>query len=201
MFNTFRSLPKQLYVAFSGGADSTFCLHYLLEKGHKVTAVHYQHDADNSKEEFEHVIKHCKEYNVPYLVNVQFTSENGSKEEAWRIARYNFFHSLDTTVVIGANLDDAVEWYLLTTLLRGEGQYYEYANKNVVKPFFLHRKEKMLEYLNKNNISYFHDRTNDDENFCLRNKVRHNLVPAALMVQPGLYGLVRSKLISKNTSV
>ena len=115
-----------------------------------------------------------------------------SKEEDWRTARYKFFTSLDELVCTGHTLDDMVEWYLFTSLM-GEGRYMEYAHSNVVRPFICTKKSDILEYAIKHNISWLEDPSNKDANFAARNRIRYEILPAALKVNPGLYKTVSNR--------
>lgn len=191
-----RTIQKNSYVAVSGGVDSIVLLREIVCAGKAPKIVHFVHDDEYAKTELEFVTKLAEEYQLELVVGHQSRMTiTGSKEKIWRDERYKFFHSLDAKVYIGTNLDDAVEWYLMTCL-RGEGHFMEYANKNVEKPLMLTSKSDMYKYVNCHGLSWIEDPSNHDSSG-LRSKVRNELVPVVNKIDSGLSGMVRKNLIRK----
>lgn len=192
-----KTLPKQLAVAVSGGVDSTVLLHFL-RQNYQVTALHYVHDSDYAETEQAFVTGLCKQWSIPLVVERQPKNYQAgqSREAYWRAGRYQFFKSQSQTVCVGTNLDDAVEWYLFSCL-RGQGHYMEYANENVVKPLLTTTKEEIYQYAKDNSVPWIEDPSNINPEFCQRNLIRAELVPAALRVNPGLYSVVKKRIVEK----
>ena len=194
-----KRLPHTIYVAVSGGVDSVATLHFLKRK-HSVTVLHYVHDSDYAAEEHEFVRKLCELWQLPLIVGYQAKSPVvGSREQYWRNGRYEFFKQFDAPVIIGTTLDDAVEWYIFTCL-RGQGHYMNYQNDNVCKPFLTTRKQDLIDYALANNLEWIEDPSNTDIDFARRNRIRANLIPEICDIEPGIYGIVKKRIIEKTHS-
>ncbi len=197
--HVFRSLPKNVYVAVSGGVDSMVLLHFLQQKNHNVFATHYVHGNEYSDKEFEFVYNACEDMGITLSINIDPALQRDlkkSQEEQWRDDRYAYFKEIDGTVCTGHTLDDMVEWYLFTSL-HGEGRYMEYRHANIVRPFICTKKIDILEYAYKHKILHLEDPSNADVEFAARNRIRHEIMPAALKVNPGLYKTVQKKFEQK----
>jgi tRNA(Ile)-lysidine synthase TilS/MesJ len=73
----------------------------------------------------------------------------------------------------------------------------DYSHGNVVRPFLLERKETLLKILTDKQLAWYEDPSNTDVEFCKRNKVRHDLLPVALSVNPGLFTMIKRMAIEK----
>lgn len=174
-------------------------LHFLKRK-HSVTVLHYVHDSEYAAEEHEFVRKLCELWQLPLIVGYQAKSSVvGSREQYWRNGRYEFFKQFDAPVIIGTTLDDAVEWYIFTCL-RGQGHYMNYQNGNVCKPFLTTRKQELIDYALANNLEWIEDPSNTDIDFARRNRIRANLIPEICDIEPGIYGIVKKRIIEKTHS-
>lgn len=199
LFNP-KSIGNSPYVAVSGGVDSIVLLDYCVKQYENVTAVHYVHNhSEHSDKEVEFVTNHCSKIGVPIIIGVQTTPKPPpvSLEAHWRAGRMEFFSSLgtDCTILTGHNLDDAVEWYIFTCLT-GEGHYMPYRYKNVIRPLLLTTKSSLVSYATEHNLDWLEDPTNLD--LCrARNRIRHDIMPSALIVNPGLYTVVKKRLKEK----
>jgi tRNA(Ile)-lysidine synthase len=191
--NVVRTLPQNIYIAFSGGVDSVVLLHKALSKNKNVTLAFFHHGNDLAKDEQEFAIETANRLNIPIIIGKCNKELTGSKEKFWRDERYKFFNSLPDTVATGHHLDDVVEWYLLTCL-RGEGHYIPYNNKNVIRPLLLTSKNDILEYAIENNLKWFNDVSNTDPEFTYRNKIRLEILPKCLEINPGLYTTISNKI-------
>lgn len=198
----FKSLPKEVYVACSGGVDSVALALYLKNAGKDVHLVYYYHPEDsNAEAEFEWLVAFSKEYRfkeLHYTKEVFVSREGGSREMWWRENRLRWFDTFGV-VLTGHHLDDAVEWYLMTTFT-GEPHYMKYASKNTLKPFLLNKKADIVDWVKQKHpeLTWYTDATNNDAHFNRRNYVRKYIIPNALQVNPGLYKTIKNKLIEKN---
>lgn len=181
-----KTLPAHIGVAVSGGLDSLVALHWLNQR-RDVVAVHYIHDSEFAATEHEFVQKFCSEFNIVLITAKQTpSSQSGlSREEYWRNGRYEFFKSVPMPVCTGHTLDDAVEWYLFTSL-HGQGRYMEYSHANVVRPFLTTKKSDFRAHADKYALKWLEDESNSDVDFAVRNRIRHDILPLALQVNPGL---------------
>lgn len=200
--NILRNLgPKgtHYYAAFSGGVDSVVLVHVLLQKGYKLTLVNIDHLDDWSKKESVFTIETAERYGLDYLIrSITRVPEHGeSKEAIWSRERDYIFQHLDSPVVIGHNLDDAVEWYVMTSLGQGKAYIIDYKNRNILRPFILVKKKEIKAYAKKHKLKYLSDPTNADPEFNLRNKVRLSLLPEIMKVFPGVQTTVKKLLLKK----
>ena len=189
---------KKYYVAFSGGVDSVVLTHYLLQKGYNIILLNIDHLNDWSKIEKDFTIKFGVKYNLPcrlFSINRQpITGE--SKEAIWSKEREAIFQQLEYNVLTGHHLDDAVEWYVMTTLGQGKSYLLNYQNENIFRPLLLVKKEDIIEYAVKHNLDYLVDPSNLEDN-ALRNKVRLKLLPEITQVFPGIRKVVRKLILNK----
>lgn len=192
---TLKKLPSHIGVAVSGGVDSVVLLHFLIKTGRHVTAVHYVHDSEYAETEYQFVSKLCQRWSVPLTIGHQTPGDQtGGQEAYWRRGRYEFFDSLDgLTVCTGHTLDDAVEWYLFSSL-RGQGHFMNYQRASVVRPWICTNKQEIVDYATANGIEWLEDPSNACVKFATRNRIRHELIPVALQVNPGLYNTVRRRI-------
>ncbi len=116
-----------------------------------------------------------------------------SWEEHWRNERYSFLHSIEGPVVTGHNLGDAVETWIWGCL-HGVPQIMPYNNRNVIRPFLLTNKTDLLQWAGSD---WLLDEGNDDISFT-RNRIRHNIMPEALKVNPGIAKVIKRKLLERS---
>lgn len=197
-WNYTESVPETLYVACSGGVDSVAAA-AILNEWRNVTLLHFSHIDHAHTHELETVSELAYQLKVPLITSYQTqTQTTGNSEAQWRDARYNWFHSLDMPVATGHNLNDAVEWYMMTCL-RGRGEFMPHRNRNVVRPFLLTEKSSLVDYCRYRNLTWWEDPGNHSPEFSLRSRVRQNLVPTALDCEPGLKNMVKRRLVEKIT--
>lgn len=197
--NTFRTLPPQVGVAFSGGVDSVVLLHVLTLLKRDVTLYTYDHKLETSPQELEIARWYANLYELPLIVGElrDPVPKGESKEAYWSTKRNRWLSSFDIPICTGHHLNDAAEWYLMTSLGCGEGYLLNYSRGNIVRPLLIQSKESIVRYANNHNLKYLDDPTNDDVSFNKRNNVRHTLLPQVLEVFPGYLNTIRRKIIAK----
>ena len=178
-------------LAFSGGGDSTALFFLLLEHdiSFDIAIVDYG-VREQSKEEVRHAKELAKKHNKTCFVKTAPEFDNNFEANARKI-RYDFFQELIVThgydtLLTAHHLGDRLEWFLMQ-LCKGSGclelagmrMFEKRENYTLVRPLLKRSKEELLEYLHSNDISYFHDTSNDDESF-LRNRFRHNFATPLL---------------------
>jgi len=186
-------LPRELFVACSGGVDSVAALDFL-SNNHDVTILFFDHGTDTSREALNHVSVLAKKYDTGFLYgNVgRAKHDDESKEEYWRNERYKFFHSINGTVVTAHHLDDCVETWVWSSM-HGTGKIIPYANKNVIRPFRLTRKRDFELWANLKGVEHKEDDTNTDTCYT-RNYIRHEMMPHVLKVNPGIHKTIAKKV-------
>lgn len=187
-------LPRQLYVAVSGGLDSMVALDFL-RRAHHTVAVTFDHGSEYHVKASALVHDYCLKHDVSVIegrIKDIEKPKDLSLEEYWRDERYAFFHKFDGTLVTAHHLDDVVETWLWSSC-HGEGKLIPYANQNVIRPFRLTPKEELVRWADKHDVPYHEDLSNADTRF-MRNYIRHNMVKHAFHVNPGLHKVLRKKL-------
>lgn len=191
-------LDRTVYVGVSGGVDSMAVVDFLM-KNHKVNLMFFDHGNETSLEErrfledryapsIDHAGMNLEIGNITRLKN-----KSESWEEYWRVQRYEWFHSFDFPIITCHHLDDCVETWIFTSL-HGESRIIPYANRNVIRPFRLNRKTEFTNWCRNKNVPWVEDTSNEDTTY-MRNFIRHEIAPKALVVNPGIHKVVRKKVI------
>ncbi len=193
----FSKVPKDVYVAYSGGVDSSVLVHNLIKRKHNVCLLFVHHNTPWCDVELGFTKKTAEKYNIPYKVDrIPLFDKSTSKESFWSKHRNAIFQKMDKPVLVGHNLDDALEWYLMSTF-QGTTKLLNYQNRNVIRPLLTTEKDKIFEYAKLFNVEFIKDPTNDDAKFNMRNNVRLNLLPATHKCFPGLRTTVRRLIMEK----
>ena len=213
--------PKIL-VGVSGGADSIFLLHFLnLAKNifnFELIAVHINHKlrGEESEKDASFVEDFCKNLGVNYIVkNIKINSKNGIEEKA-RLERYKIFLDICKKYdikycALAHNADDNIETILMW-LIRGTGlsgaegipkaRFLDEEKKIVlIRPILEFFKKEILGFLDKNQIPFRIDKTNESNVF-VRNKIRNQLVPLLEKYNSKVKNHILnfSKIIAENNS-
>lgn len=181
-------------VACSGGPDS-MCLLSLVneiknELNLKIIVAHVNHKLRvESEEEKEMVENYSKENNLIFeLLEINKYTNNKFSEEDARKRRYDFFDELikkyNAKILLTAHHGDDLIETILMRLTRGSNLSgyigIKMINKNdeykILRPLLSTTKDNILDYLNKNNIPYRIDKTNEELEHT-RNKYRHYILP------------------------
>jgi tRNA(Ile)-lysidine synthase len=185
----------KLLIAFSGGPDSVFALHFFSKyrKKYKIQlmAVHFNHNlrAKESDQDELFCESFCEQLNIPvYTVQLDvksFSKKNKfSIEEAARKLRYKNLEELasdfDCSKIITAhNQSDNTETILLN-FFTGTG-YSGFTGipvkrENIIRPLLCISKQEILEYLNESKISSRVDSSNLKNDY-KRNFLRNKIIP------------------------
>jgi len=201
----YRLLPPDagVLVAVSGGADSTALVYLLCEASSRLGIqlaglAHFNHllrgAASDADERF------CQE--LAGRLGVRFEADRGdvraaarrrgtSVEDAGRQLRYEFFEEARertgaSHVAVGHTRDDQAETVLLN-LLRGAGTGglggMPARRGSIVRPLLDCTHRELVDWLAESGIPFREDETNRDRRF-LRNRVRHEILPALTAVVP-----------------
>jgi tRNA(Ile)-lysidine synthase len=115
-----------------------------------------------------------------------------NKEKVWSDLRYEYFSKFDFPIITCHHLDDCVETYIFS-MLRGFQSVIPYKRENVIRPFLLNEKVAFENWSKRKKVSFIQDESNFSTDYS-RNKIRHNIVPEALNVNPGLKTVVRKMI-------
>ena len=184
-------------VALSGGKDSVFLLHSLLNHRHElnieVCAINVEHGirGENSLKDTNFVINLCKNWGVTlkcYSVNSpEHAKLSGlSLENSARVLRYNCFkdaikNGFCDCVATAHHLSDNAET-LLFNLFRGSspagltGINQISDDGMIIRPILNATREEIDLYVKQNNLTFVTDETNECNDFT-RNYLRNQIIP------------------------
>jgi tRNA(Ile)-lysidine synthase len=121
-----------------------------------------------------------------------------SPEAYWREQRYTFLDKVardaDLPIVLGHQMGDCLEEYLICTLKRGYTGTIKYRRGDCIRPFRLWKREDILRYATEERVPFLEDPMNADIKY-LRSFVRFVLVPQVLKVNPGIWNIVERLII------
>ncbi len=186
---------ERILVAFSGGPDSVFALHFLKKFQNKykieISAVHFNHQlrGDESDIDEQFSKQFCEKLGVK-LFNIMLDVKKLAKakklsiEEAARKLRYQSIEKLCIEkkfdkVVTAHNLSDNTETVLLN-LLNGTSASgisgIPVRRGKIIRPILSVTKAEIMEYLAKCGIIYRVDSSNMSDDF-KRNYLRNRILP------------------------
>ncbi|MDP3580471.1 MAG: tRNA lysidine(34) synthetase TilS [Ignavibacteria bacterium] len=186
---------ERVLVAFSGGPDSVFALHFLkkFQKKYKIdlAAAHFNHQlrGKEADEDEKFAKEFCRKLGVEFFsakLNVKKLAKEKklSIEEAARKLRYQNLEKLCkqnsfNKIATAHNLSDNAETVLLN-LLSGTSAAglsgIPVVRGNIIRPILCVTKQEILEYLEKNRIPFRIDSSNLSDDF-KRNFLRNRILP------------------------
>lgn len=187
-----------VYVACSGGSDSVAAALYMkYEVKANICLAYVNHGTGYCLDALRTVQSLSSMLDSPMVILEIDTHvpPKTSKQEHWRNQRYQLLNGLDLPVIIGHQLDDAVESWIFSSL-NGTTSLMPYAHTKCVRPFLTVSKAKLREYASSFDAPIFDCPSNSDLSF-RRNYIRHELMPHALVVNPGLHAMVRAKILRR----
>lgn len=179
---------KNIFLAFSGGPDSRALLD-IFENifWNKIILLHFNHKYRAISDEEEEIIKKKFSRFKIFCQNYSWIHN----EKNWRQARYSFFSSImkkykNPILILWHNLDDRIEtsflnmlkWSWITWFLNMKkvSKHFLLENALVYRPLLETRKKEILDYLKSNQLDYFIDESNFNENISIRNYIRKNII-------------------------
>lgn len=193
-------LPFNPVIALSGGVDSMVAADFI-SRGRIVQCAFFHHGTDASETAEKVVTDYCarRGWNL-FKGKVANARPYGvSPEEHWRTERYAWLDNLDLNVITAHHLDDCVETYLWS-MMHGTAKVIPYRRNRVIRPFLLTPKADLVAWAERNDVSWIDDASNKDTKY-MRNYVRHELMPHALHINPGLAKVVKRKVENNNLDV
>lgn len=198
MLQILGKIPKEPFaVACSGGIDSMVLVDFLRKfPGNKFELLYFNHGTEHGQEAEEFLTEFCERKKLKlHIGRISREKIKGeSFEEYWRNERYKFFDTFELTVLMAHHLGDCTETYLFTTL-RGNPKLIPHIRGNYFRPFLKVSKMEILKWAEKHNVEFIEDPSNTSLEYS-RNKIRHQLMPVALSINPGLETTIR-KLIDR----
>ena len=185
------------HVAVSGGIDSMVLLDFC--KVHKISAVHFNHGTKHADDAEKFVTDYCNQNNIGLTIGrISGPKLEGSWESYWRNQRYNYFNNIDGIIATAHHFDDVIETYVMCFIKQIKRRFY-YKINNIVRPLISTKKDEIVEWANRKGIPYIDDPSNNS--LCHdRNRIRHEILPSILRVNPGFYGNVMNDIDFENES-
>ena len=186
-----------IIVGLSGGPDSVFLLHFLVElqKTTPLTLIvaHLNHEWRQDAEQEEQLCRTIAQaFNLHYITSkiselhsIPRFKHNGSKEEYARIARRYFFEKIARelnahSIALAHHAQDQEETFFIR-LIRGATltglTAMKPRNNLYMRPLLTTNKQDMLHWLHAHSIIYALDASNDSPHY-LRNRIRSEVLPA-----------------------
>jgi len=174
-------------------------LDFACRGGRDIQVLHFDHGTCHGTQAREFIQSHCEARGLRLVVST-IRRERGhdeSLEEYWRSERLRFFseHREWGPIVTAHHLDDAVEWWIMSAL-HGEPRLIPSKNfdTGIIRPFLATSKSELVEWCLRKSVPHIEDPSNSSREY-MRNVVRHDIIPHALRVNPGLSKVVRKKLL------
>lgn len=180
-----------LVLAVSGGVDSMVLLHAAARSRalrRRCTVATFDHGTGPHATRAARLVRATCQAVGLHVVSGRADTLSGT-EAAWRAQRWSFLHSVaakrGATIVTAHTRDDQVETVVMR-LLRGasaRGLAALYAGSSIVRPLLGVRRAAIERYAAVHGITFVEDPTNSSRAY-LRNRVRHELLPAIRAVRP-----------------
>jgi tRNA(Ile)-lysidine synthase len=191
---------KKLLIAISGGLDSVVLMHLLNQLNYTISLAHCNFKLRGKESDLdEKFVKNLAQKSSNQIFTISFTTAQIAKENkqstqiAARNLRYNWFqeilneHHFDF-VLTAHHADDNLETFLIN-LTRGSGldgfTGIPQVNKHIIRPLLVFSRKEISAFAKENNIEWREDQSNASTKY-VRNKIRHEVVPALKEINPSL---------------
>ncbi|HHS95549.1 MAG TPA: tRNA lysidine(34) synthetase TilS, partial [Phaeodactylibacter sp.] len=190
----------QCVLAVSGGVDSVVLCHLFHLCGYSFGIAHcnYMLRGEASFEDQDFVQQLAKKYGVPFhlkgfVVKKIAEERKMSIQLAARKLRKKWFIYLQNNygydrIVTAHHLNDRIETFLYN-FTKGTGirglRSIEAKNGDTIRPLLFATKADIIVFAKKHNLSFREDASNAETKY-MRNKIRHNVVPALKEINPQL---------------
>ena len=182
---------ERIFLAYSGGLDSSVLLHLLVSSQHrnKLVPWHINHgllDAAAAMEQF--CIEQARHYDLEIQIDrINPGDIDSNIEAAARKIRYGLFAAGSGTsdcIVTAHHADDQAETFLLNALrgsgsagLRGIAQRRELGASLLLRPLLGFSRQQLEDYAIQHELAWFNDPSNRDSRFD-RNYLRNEVIPS-----------------------
>lgn len=195
---------QNILIACSTGVDSTVLLDFCLKVKNikKIVVAHVNHQKRKESDVEEAYIKEFCEKNNIICYTLKLPKEKIGNFQEWaREKRYNFFYEIMKKeslnyLLTAHHADDNLETILMRFIKGSSLKGYAGIKKetkesgyNVYRPLLSLSKEEIAEYAKKENLKYFVDSSNQEDDYT-RNRIRKYIVPLLLKENPSLYQAV-----------
>ena len=196
MIRSLFKIPNKVTLACSGGPDSMAILDFLRKGRKDVRVAYFHHGTDHGDEAYKFILDYCSKNNISLVAGFikREKEKDESPEEFWRNERLEFLTGLDCKVYTGHNLDDAVEWWMFTAM-NGNARLIPFEHKNIMRPFLLTPKKTFHAWCENKNVPFVSDPGNSELRYA-RSRIRQNIMPEILKINPGIRKVISKKIKS-----
>ncbi len=197
MIKVLGQIPKgEFGIACSGGVDSMAILDFLVKGRYNPHVIYFNHNTNHGYEAEKFITEYCNKRDLKLTIGRTELKPTSNKEKIWSDLRYEFFSKFDFPIITCHHLDDCVETYIFSCL-RGFQSVIPYSKGNVIRPFLTNDKSAFENWCQKNKVPFIQDESNDCLDYS-RNRIRHEIIPQSLIVNPGLKSVVRKMIKTHN---
>lgn len=192
-------------IALSGGVDSMALISFLRNGKRPCTikAFFFDHDTKTSLLAKQFVGNYCNEKGIELVVGkIQGTKPaKESWEEYWRNQRYSWLHSQNQIIATAHHLNDVAETYIWS-IANGHPRIIRYRKpergrqSRIIRPLLLTPKKELYDWCRRHEVPYIEDTSNTDLKFT-RNRIRHEIMPRMLQVNPGFLKVMARKVLKE----
>jgi tRNA(Ile)-lysidine synthase len=204
MLHQLHNMPKEqpFILACSGGVDSMAIADFYKRGGKQFTVAYFNHGTPQADLMEELVCDWVFANGVSgATASLREPKPAGlSPEEHWRNERYKWLHSFNLPVVTCHHLNDAAEtwlFYAMNGMPKLIAPAIEGGGKWLYRPFLTNTKQDLIDWCVKHEVKWFEDPSNQDVTFP-RNRVRHNILPEVLKINPGFLKVLKKKYLSQS---
>jgi len=196
----------KIYLAISGGKDSMTLSHLLLHSKINHTLLHCNFKLRGKESDDDEIFLadyaaknnleiHTKQFDT-YQIS---TDQKLSIQECARNLRYEWFRTFldknDHSFLLTAHhLDDSIETFFINlfrgTGFRGLSGIPSDANQ-IIRPLSEFTSEEIYKYIDSNEIDFRSDSSNAKKDY-RRNKIRHDLIPLLMELEPEMHSKMSS---------
>ena len=192
---------KTIVIGCSGGPDSMCLLHLLIEYRYnhniQIICAHVNHNVrDVASQEQDFVKKYCHNNNI--IFETTTLNEKDNSEANLRAKRYQFLFEILTKynakyLLTAHHGDDLIETILMRLTrgsnISGYGGFKLLSNIEnfyIFRPLIYLTKNQILEYVNKYDIPFVLDKSNEELKYT-RNRYRHQVLPFLKKENPNVH--------------
>ena len=191
---------KKLLIAICGGLDSVVLTHLCNQLKLSVSLAHCNFKLRNKESDLDEkfVIKFAQIldnhiFTIHFDTEIYAQKHKTSIQIAARKLRYQWFQELATTqqfdyILTAHHADDNLETFLIN-LTRGSGLEgftgIPEKNGNIIRPLLPFSRAEILEYAKEIHLEWREDVSNASTKY-IRNKIRHQIVPILIEINPSL---------------
>ncbi|MDP4280553.1 MAG: tRNA lysidine(34) synthetase TilS [Bacteroidota bacterium] len=199
---------EKTLLTVSGGIDSVSMCEFFAQSGRKFGIAHcnFQLRGKDSSGDEEFVQELAKQYHVPFYCH-RFQTHRYANEKkisiqmAARELRYNWFFKVAKKekydcIATAHHLDDELETFFIN-LFRSTGIAGLHGilprQGMIIHPLLFLWRSDIEKFVADNHLTYREDRTNK-ENKYLRNKIRHQLIPLLVEINPDFKAIMTENI-------